>query len=40
MIGRPIAREEFAKILFAEVAGVVEYDVENDFHIAGVDLVD
>lgn len=40
MIGRPIASEEFAEILLAEVARVVEYDVEDDFHIAGVDLVD
>ena len=39
MIGRPIASEEFAEILLAEVAGVVEYDVENDFHIAGMHLV-
>ena len=39
MIGRPIAREEFAEILLAEVACVVEHDVEDDFHVAGMHLV-
>jgi len=40
LVGVPIAREQFAEILFAEIAGVVDDDVEQDFHAASVGGVD
>ena len=35
-----IAIEELGKVLFTEVAGVVEHDVQDDLHTLGVSCVD
>ena len=40
LVGIPIAVEEFAKIRLSEVAGMVQHDVDNEFHALGVDGID
>ena len=40
LVGIPVAVEEFAEMVFSEVAGMVKHDVENNLHALGVCRID